>query len=266
MFIHSSQNPTFKLWKKLHTKKGRRAQQRFLIEGIHMAEEALQSTYIIDEMIISEDFNLPESWAAQIKSAKPKVMTLTNELFSQISSTPSPQGIAMTVRLNNENDVKSVMRECTSLMLIDQVQDPGNLGTIMRTADAAGIDAVILGKGTVDVYSDKVLRSTQGSVFHIPLVEADLFNTILTLREQNWSVVGTSLQGATPYTEMGTIDHPYALLVGNEANGCSEQLLDLVTHKVKIPMYGKVESLNVGVATGILLYYLQHETKHLPHR
>ena len=139
------------------------------------------------------------------------------------------------------------------LLLLDRVQDPGNLGTLIRTADAAGVDAIILGEGCADPYNPKVVRATQGSLFHLPLIKADLSEFI---DELEIPVYGTALEEAIPFKQVEPSE-TFALLVGNEGQGVSEELLGKTTKNLYIPIYGKSESLNVGIAAGILMYYLR---------
>ncbi|VED73279.1 SpoU rRNA Methylase family protein [Staphylococcus aureus] len=138
-------------------------------------------------------------------------------------------------------------------MLIDRVQDPGNLGTLIRTADAAGMDAVIMEKGTTDPYQDKVLRASQGSVFHLPVMTQDL-DTFIT--QFNGPVYGTALENAVAYKEVTSSDS-FALLLGNEGEGVNPELLAHTAQNLIIPIYGKAESLNVAIAGSILLYHLK---------
>jgi RNA methyltransferase, TrmH family len=127
---------------------------------------------------------------------------------------------------------------------------------MIRTADAAGIDAVVVGRGSVDIYNSKVLRSAQGSHFHLPIIRGDLHEWMDKLQEKNIPVYGTALEGASAYTDISTGDS-FALIVGNEGNGVGKDILSSTTANLYIPIYGKSESLNVAVATGILLYYLK---------
>lgn len=142
-------------------------------------------------------------------------------------------------------------------LLMDAVQDPGNVGTIIRTADAAGFDAVILGRGSADLYNPKVIRSTQGSHFHIAVIEADLSEWLFRLHDEEIPVYGAFLdETAASYDQISRKDS-FAIMVGNEGNGISKDLEQHIQHKVYIPIYGKSESLNVAVAAGILMYALR---------
>jgi TrmH family RNA methyltransferase len=139
--------------------------------------------------------------------------------------------------------------------MIDAVQDPGNVGTMIRTADAAGIDAVILGKGTADAYNPKTVRSAQGSHFHIPILKGDLSDWLRAFKSQKIPVYGTSLKDSVTYNHVEPQSR-FALIMGNEGSGLSQELLVKTDMNLKIPLLGQAESLNVAVATGILLYTL----------
>ncbi|WP_419955993.1 TrmH family RNA methyltransferase [Neobacillus niacini] len=245
--IESIQNPKVKQWKKLLTKKERDRSGTFLVEGFHLVEEALKQSESVIEIIVSDKTGLPPRW----DSGEIPVTIVTEEISNSLSETEAPQGIYAVCR-----QVQVDVPNGKTYLLIDAVQDPGNLGTMIRTADAAGIDAVVVGKGSVDVYNSKVLRSAQGSHFHLPIIRGDLHDWIERLHEKNISVYGTALEGASAYTDISTSES-YGLLVGNEGNGVNKELLAKTTANLYIPIYGKSESLNVAVATGILLYFLK---------
>lgn len=245
--IESIQNPKVKQWKKLLTKKERDKSGTFLVEGFHLVEEALKENDSVIEIIVSDQTGLPPRWDA----GEIPVTIVTQEISDSLSDTEAPQGIYAVCR-----QVQIDVPDAKTYLLIDAVQDPGNLGTMIRTADAAGMDAVIVGKGSVDVYNSKVLRSAQGSHFHLPIIRGDLHEWVEKLHAKNISVYGTALEGASAYTDIST-GESYALLVGNEGNGVSKELLAKTDTNLYIPIYGKSESLNVAVATGILLYFLK---------
>jgi TrmH family RNA methyltransferase len=262
MLIESNQNTRFKSWKKLITKKGRKEQGQFLVEGEHLVNDALHSGWPIVGVITSEHFECPKAWSERFPALINEKKVLPNKLFAELSETMNPQGVAVVVKQTNPRPLDEVIEQSQCLILVDQVQDPGNLGTIIRTADAAGIGGVILGKGTVDPFSGKVLRSTQGSIFHLPVFEQELDHIIPTLQERGWLVYGTSLQGALDYREIQIQEkQKVAILVGNEGEGVADDLLNLVDQKTKIPIWGKAESLNVATATGILAYHIQSQLK-----
>ena len=250
-FIESVNNPKVKQWRKLLTKKERDKTESFIIEGFHLVEEALKQGEQILEIIVSEQVGLPPRWDV---SSTP-VTLVTEEISKLLTETETPQGIYAICRVPSKK-AEILAEEGKTFLLIDAAQDPGNLGTMIRTADAAGIDAVVVGHGSVDIYNSKVLRSAQGSHFHLPIIRGDLHEWIDKLQDKNISVYGTALEGASAYTDISSQDS-FALIVGNEGNGVAKELLSSTTANLYIPIFGKSESLNVAVATGILLYYLK---------
>lgn len=248
-YIQSVNNPQVKQWRKLLTKKERDITNLFLIEGFHLIEEALQEENRVKQLIVSEDVQLPQ----QIKNVNIPITIVTANVLKQIIDTKTPQGI-VAVCYQTKTDFEITTGQ--SFVLIDAIQDPGNVGTIIRTADSAGVDAVIVGSGTVDIYHPRVLRAAQGSHFHIPVLRGDLQQWINKFKKHKIPVFGTALQNSLNFEEITNIDS-YALIVGNEGSGVAEQLLKQTDKNLHIPIYGKNESLNVAVATGILTYYLQ---------
>jgi TrmH family RNA methyltransferase len=247
--IESVNNPKVKQWKKLLTKKERDKSGTFLVEGFHLVEEALKQGEQILEIIVSERVDLPPRW----DTGSTPVTLVTEEISTSLSETEAPQGIYALCRQEN---MYSSIAGARTYLLIDAVQDPGNLGTMIRTADAAGIDAVIVGHGSVDIFNSKVLRSAQGSHFHLPIVRDDVHEWVDKLKGKNIPVYGTALDGASLFTDTESSDS-FALIVGNEGSGVSKEILARTTANLYIPIYGKSESLNVAVATGILLYFLK---------
>jgi TrmH family RNA methyltransferase len=248
--IESIQNPKVKQWKKLLTKKERDKTGMFIVEGYHLVEEALKYGEEVLEIIVSASIGVPP----RLDTGSIPVTMVTEEISDSLSETEAPQGIFAVCRQKEERADLGLGK---TFLLIDAVQDPGNLGTMIRTADAAGIDAVIVGRGSVDVYNSKVLRSAQGSHFHLPVIRGDLKEWMAKLGEKEIPVYGTALEDASVYTEIASVEK-FALIVGNEGNGVNKELLEETTANLYIPIYGKSESLNVAVATGILLYFLKN--------
>ncbi|GIN38713.1 TrmH family RNA methyltransferase [Heyndrickxia oleronia] len=248
-FIESIKNQQVKQWKKLLTKKEREKTQTYLVEGFHLVEEALKDKNNIIEIILSEDVEIPVTWDIQQLS----LTKITSEISKAISDTETTQGVFAICKMKQPS---FQTLKGKSYLLIDAVQDPGNLGTIIRTADAAGMDAVILGEGTVDLFNPKVLRSAQGSHFHIPVLFGRLDDWIQKFNQNQIPVYGTSLENGVSYKQVEP-NSEFALLVGNEGNGVSMDLLSLTQNNLYIPIIGQAESLNVAVAAGILMYYLK---------
>ncbi|EIT84417.1 23S rRNA methyltransferase [Fictibacillus macauensis ZFHKF-1] len=251
--IESEQNASVKQWKKLYTRKEREKKNQFIIEGPHLVEEALTHSVPIAHLIIDEDFVIPHTWNAH--ELDPWIVP--KKIMRLLSDTEHPQGVIAICRMAEDN------LEITphgKYLMLDGVQDPGNLGSIIRTADAFGLDGVILGQGTADLYNSKVLRSTQGSLFHLHVVKGDLASYMKECQSQNVPVIVSALEGALPLTETKEAG-PFALVVGNEGSGVSEDVKAAADRLVYVPMHGAAESLNVTVATGILLYELQRKAK-----
>lgn len=243
--ITSLQNAKVKRWMKLHKRKGRKQTGMFLTEGFHLIEEAYQSNWEIAEIILEEGLDCPD-WCRHFPAT-----IVSRNVLQHITMTETPQGIAALVKIRRPKEMIA-----NTVLLIDSIQDPGNLGTMIRTADAAGFDMVVLGDGTVDLYNDKVIRATQGSLFHLPILHVNLLEKIPELQEKGFIVWASALKDAISYKETEICDK-IALIVGNEGSGIREEIIKLADQSVKIPVYGQAESLNVSVAAGILMYAIK---------
>ena len=246
--IESTQNELVKHWKKLVTlRKEREKSSEFIIEGFHLVEEALKNKEQILQIIVRDDVDLPLLW----QTDDVQMVQVNEAVAKEIAETEKSQGVFAHCKVSEPTEIE--MAGWRKVLLIDAVQDPGNIGTMIRTADAAGIDAVVLGKGCADAYNPKVMRSAQGSHFHIPVVRGELNDWIDRLQGDGVKVFGTSLEEAISYRDI-TVTEDFAVIVGNEGAGISPQLLAKTDQNVIIPILGGAESLNVAVATGILLY------------
>lgn len=246
--IESTQNALVKHWKKLvTTRKERERSEEFIVEGHHLVEEALKIEGSVLHIMFREDVEIP----FELEESSVQVIEMTKAVAAEISETEHPQGIFAHCKqpIPSEGAYPSWKR----LLLIDAVQDPGNIGTMIRTADAAGMDAVILGKGCADPFNPKTVRSGQGSHFHIPIVKGELSDWIDHAKVGGLQVIGTGLQQAQDHFTVEATSS-FALIVGNEGAGVADEFLAKADTIVKIPMYGKAESLNVAVAAGVLLY------------
>ncbi|KPB05558.1 RNA methyltransferase [Bacillus sp. CHD6a] len=248
--IESIKNNKVKQWKKLQKKKEREQSGTFIIEGFHLVEEALKVENLVEEIIISEDRTVPNEWNLN----HVELIYATPNVLKEISETETPQGVAAICRIPAQHT--HTIQPNQKILLLDNVQDPGNVGTMIRTADAAGMDMVILGEGCADLYSSKVIRSTQGSIFHLPIARGDLKSYIQQCKELNTPVYGTSLQNGLPFQQVQP-SQSFALILGNEGKGMAQEHLNMTNKNLFIPIHGQSESLNVGVAAGILMYYLR---------
>ncbi|WP_217586920.1 TrmH family RNA methyltransferase [Lentibacillus saliphilus] len=243
--ITSKKNEHIKQWKKLQTKKGREQLQAFWIEGFHLVEEAITSEWPVKHIVIGEHIQVPTVCADY------PLTVVSDHVFDYLTTTKQPQRIGAIIEFKEPSQVTG-----HHILLIDAVQDPGNLGTMIRTADAAGFDGVIVGNGSADVYNDKVIRSTQGSLFHIPVIQADLHDQVNALQADGFAVWAAALEHAHTYTTVQP-EEKVALIVGNEGAGISEDLIKQADQIVSIPIRGRAESLNVSIAAAILMYYIK---------
>ncbi|ELC8456481.1 RNA methyltransferase [Clostridium perfringens] len=246
--IESKNNNLFKEIKKLKEKKHRIKSNKYLIEGLRFVEEAIKSKVSIDSIIFTESFKEknPDLFLKINKNIK--LIQMNEALLKQLCSTENPQGIVGVINMQNKE-----LKSGELVVLVDKVQDPGNMGTIIRTAHAAGAAGIVMTKGTVDIYNDKTLRSTMGSIFYIPIVEDDSLDFIKSLKKEGYKLVVSSLQGKNNFFEEN-LQGKVMIAVGNEGNGVSDEVYDIADIKVKIPMPGEAESLNVAVATSIMIY------------
>ncbi|PTL39890.1 TrmH family RNA methyltransferase [Alkalicoccus saliphilus] len=246
--IASAQNPRIKAWKKLQRKRERDRSGLFLVEGEHLVEEALKSNINVKEIIVVEDRELPKEWAV----TEVEVVRVTERVFQELAETETPQGmIAVCEKPPPEN----MLFESGRYLFLDRIQDPGNLGNLVRTAEAAGLQGVVFGSGCADPYNGKVVRSTQGALFYMPVQQMDLSEALEHCRANRVPVFGTSLNGST-YSAIAP-QESFALLMGNEGSGVDPSLLEQTDHNLYIPVHGRSDSLNVSVAAGILIYHLR---------
>lgn len=249
--IASKDNSSIKEVKKLKEKKYRIDNKKFIIEGFRFLEEGLKSDFQFDKIFVRESSvdKFKEKFAPYIEKHNNRIMVLGDSLFKTISLTENSQGVLATVFMKNY-DRKN---RDGIYILADKVQDPGNLGTIIRTAHSAGCNGIILAKDTVDVYNEKTLRSTMGSIFHIDIIEDDDFSFTNELIGKGFDLICSSLQTDKNFYEADLREN-IIIAVGNEGNGVSDEVMDLASTKVKIPMPGNTESLNVAIAASIMIF------------
>ena len=241
--ITSLKNPKVAAWKALKDRKGRRESGCFLVEGRKMVEEALASAFDVEAVLVQEGVSFPDGLTMP-------VYELPAHVLAAVCDTKTPQGIAAVVRMKEQSALGK------HIVVLDGVQDPGNVGTIIRTADAAGLDGVLLSNQCADVFSPKVLRATMGSIFRMNLrTTDDLPGELTKLREKGYSILSSQLDG-TPFYEREKVAERFALIIGNEGNGVSEQVQQTATHRVRLPMRGGAESLNAAIAAAIMMYEL----------
>lgn len=245
--ITSMKNPKVAAWKALKERKGRRESGCFLVEGRKMVEEALQSGFLVEALLLVEDFPAQEM---QLPDGQVPVYLLPPHVLAAVCDTKTPQGIAAVVRICQQTALGK------HIVVLDGVQDPGNVGTIIRTADAAGMSGVLLSTQCADVFSPKVLRATMGSIFRMGIcVSENLPQELMNLRENGYSILSSQLDGE-PFYERHPVGEQFALIIGNEGNGVSDEVSATATHRVRLPMRGGAESLNAAIAAAIMMYEL----------
>ena len=246
--ITSLKNAKVTVWKSLKDRKGRKESGCFLVEGRKMVEEAMASAFPVEAILVDDErqgeFHLP---------GDVPVFTMPSHVLAAVCDTKTPQGIVAVVRM------AEVELQGSRLVAMDGVQDPGNVGTIIRTADAAGFDGIILSNQCADVFSPKVLRATMGSIFRMGIrVTDDLPGLLTDLVQQGASVLSSQLDGE-PFYQRSPLNERFVLVIGSEGNGVTDEVKALATHKVKLPMRGGAESLNAAVAAGIMMYELTRD-------
>ncbi|RAU95298.1 RNA methyltransferase [Paenibacillus sp. YN15] len=260
MIITSAANPRVKAWSALLTKRGRDEQGAFLLEGVHLTQEALRSQAKVQTILYNMDRELPgelehyrSAGAMAEQSGNVEWVGVSETVLAKCTETKTPQGVVAVCAKPDYEAAAFLESKQALVVAVDGVQDPGNLGTIIRTADAAGATGVLLGRGTVDLYNPKTVRSTMGSLFHLPIAECDLKELLLAAGRQGIRLVGTRLDARRHCYELDLRQSVW-FLVGNEGSGLSPELAAYVNEDIIIPMPGQAESLNVAMATGILLY------------
>ena len=252
--ISSKDNEIVKSVKKLKEKKYRDSENAYIVEGIKMVKEAIIEKASIRQIIICDDCeksdNIPKELMYEI--AKYDCMYVTSKVFKYISEVQTPQGVLAVIEKNN-GDLDINYNE-DIIVALDDIQDPGNLGTILRTVDSVGLTQILVSKGTADCYNPKVVRSSMGAIYRVKVIECDdLLETLKQVKRNKFKLLVTSLGD----NSKNIYDMKYnkkVLVIGNEANGVEERIMNMADEKVKIPMLGRTESLNAAVATGIVLY------------
>lgn len=250
IFIESKENTIYKEAKKLKERKNRNKISKYVIEGFRLIEEAIKANLDIEYLILTQlGFEKLNNYIDKSNMEDKKIYCINDNLFKDLTCTENPQGIIAIVNMKN----KKLDFSGDFYLLCDKVQDPGNLGTIIRTAHAAGVNGIILSKGTVDIYNEKTIRATMGSLFYMPIYYDDDFKLINSLKKDGFKLIVTSLESSKDFFKE-ELSGKVILTVGNEGNGVSKEVLDLADRRVKIPMPGGAESLNVAIATSIIIY------------
>lgn len=249
--IESSSNQQIKYMQRLLKAVVSAKERVFLAEGWKMVSEAIDRD-MMERLYVSEEHEeeAKERWMDKAV----RFETVAAKVFEQICDTMSPQGVLAVVRMPEYSFDEYIKKENTRFLCLEDINDPGNLGTMMRTAEGAGMTGLILSKGTVDLFNPKVVRSTMGALFRVPFFYTDNFvDTMKTLQKEGTTLYAAHLDGSIPYDEedyQGAV----GILIGNEANGLSAEVTEAADRKVRIPMEGQLESLNAAVSAALLMY------------
>ena len=251
--ISSRDNEIVKSIRKLKEKKYRDIENCYVIEGIKLIKEAISENVKIKEIVVCEECissgEIDKDTMYEI--AKYNVIYVTEKVFNVITDVKSPQGILAVIEKNASN--KNIDYTQDIIIALDGVQDPGNMGTILRTVDSANLNQIIISKDSADCYNPKVVRSTMGAIFRVNIIEVDnLKETLEEIKQNKFKVMVTALD---TNDSIYSVDYnKKVIVIGNEANGVSKEVQAIADEKVKIPMIGKTESLNASVAAGIMIY------------
>lgn len=271
-FIKAKDNKRIKKLRALIEKASeRKKNSTFVVEGLKMVNEALrydlvETLYLSESLFQSIDTNVfSGSLKEESRKLKQKInessdfFVLSDSLFKGISETVHPQGALAVVRMPSHQLLPLIEagdKGRIKLLILEDISDPGNLGTMVRTAEAAGMTALIMSAKTVDIYNPKVVRATMGSIFRLPFFyENNLKEVLLHLKKKGIHLYATHLNAEKSFKEMNYAGHS-GILIGNEARGLSDELTELSDEYIKIPMYGEVESLNASIAAALMMYEL----------
>ncbi len=259
--ITSKENKLIKHIIKLKEKKYRKEYNEYIIEGVKIVEEAIQEKAKIKQIIISEEAINSELVQKHLKEDLTKIeyIQVPESIFKLISEVERPQGVLAVIEKEENGENIDLGQEI--ILALDDLQDPGNLGTIIRTLDSVGLKQILISKGTADPYNPKVIRSTMGAIFRVKIIECEnLKETLKKLQNNNFKIMVTDLN-----TEKSIYDinlQKNVIVIGNEANGVSEEIKNIADIRAIIPMFGKTESLNASIATGVILYeYVRQKIK-----
>ncbi len=241
MIITSLENDKIKNTIKLQRKKYRDKTNLYIVETEHLVEEAFKYG-VLQEIITLEDNNI---------SYDVPITYVTKDIMKKLSTTNTPTNI---IGICKKKDNKEIIGN--RILLLDEIQDPGNLGTIIRSAVAFNINTIILSENTVDLYNPKVLRSTEGMYTHINIIKLDAKTAIESMKELGYTIYSTNVVNGKNIKKIKNIPNKNCLIVGNEGNGVKSDIQALCDDNFYIPMFNNVESLNVAIATSILLYEL----------
>ena len=246
MLITSIDNKKIKKYMSLKTSKGRYNENLFVVEGMHLCEEAFKADYLVDLLVlVGEEITF---------SYDREITYVTENVMKKVSNLVNTSKVIGICKMKENTTISG-----NHLLLLDDIQDPGNLGTIIRSSKAFDVDTIILSENSVDVYNDKVLRGTEGMFFHMNIVYCNLKEIIPSLKNEGFTVLGTNVKKGVDIKSVSS--SKYALIMGNEGRGVHSDIASMCDKNIYIKMNKDCESLNVAVATSILLYELRGQNE-----
>ncbi len=252
--ITSKDNEIVKNIKKLKEKKYRDQTGQYIIEGIKLVKEAIEEKANIQKIVLCEDCENDGTIekALMYEIAKYDCIYVSKKVFDSITDVNTPQGILAIIK-RKALDEQEISYKEDLIVVLDGIQDPGNLGTILRTVDSVGLSQIVLSEKTADPYNPKVVRSTMGAIFRLNIIQSNnIIEDLKKIKKNRFKLLATSLENSESIYNIDL--NRKAIIIGNEAKGVSKEVFDIVDEKTKIPMLGKTESLNAAVATGVILY------------
>jgi len=256
--IKSIKNSKVKELRKLYKKKYRKEKGQFILEGLRLIRGAYQAGADINNIFLSSQFYQSNKTESFLINNEDKLIFVTEQLIERVADTKNPQSVIAVV-----NQIKFTQDEVVAkdyILILDQIQDPGNMGTIIRTAVAAGFQSIVISKGSVDIFNLKVLRASMGAVFCLPMIkDVKIDELIKLLKAKEQTIYAADLETDSYYNDL-KYKKPLSLIIGNEAHGIRKKILDRADQITKIQLRGNIESLNAGVAAGILMFKILEDS------
>lgn len=262
MLIESKQNKQYKEVLNLKTSRGRKKTKTYFVEGVKLVDEAIRTPECIVKVFYQTGFGMKREEKILLEKLEKDniaIYELSKTLFKELADTEETQGIiaVLNQKWYELDEFLKEDREKSTLLLLDRVQDPGNIGTIIRTAEALNVDGIVFRKGSADPFNPKVVRSTMGSILRMPIFKSeDVVSDLNRIKKLGYKALATSLEGSE-YVHETSFSPKNVLIIGNEANGVDDELFELSDKLLKIEMLGSAESLNAAIATGIILHEIQ---------